>query len=132
MVFNGNAGHRFKGLFYLPSRDAIFNGVSSVSSESITLVFNTIILDTLNWKFHSAGRSMIRLARRSASRWRNRTGAPTGPIRRIPFMRQGVRAGPSSFQNWKYRNSELFHEYMSAVRNSTAVSAPKAAVGARD
>jgi hypothetical protein len=58
MVFNGNAGHRFKGLFYLPSRDAIFNGVSSVSSESITLVFNTIILDTLDWKFHSAGRSI--------------------------------------------------------------------------
>lgn len=58
MVFNGSAGHRFKGLFYLPSRNATFNQASTIASESITLVFNTIILDTLDWKFHSAGRSI--------------------------------------------------------------------------
>jgi len=60
IVFNGSAGHNFKGLFYLPSRDATFNAVSSIISESITLVFNTIILDTLDWKFQSGGRSIDR------------------------------------------------------------------------
>lgn len=58
IVFNGSAGHAFKGLFYLPSRNATFNSVSSIVSEEITLVFNTLILDGLNWKFATSGRAI--------------------------------------------------------------------------
>ncbi len=53
---NGSAGHVFTGLIYLPSRNVTFNSVSSVSSESITMVFNQMILDTINWKFSSSAK----------------------------------------------------------------------------
>lgn len=58
IVFNGGAGHQYKGLIYLPSRNATFNGVSSITAESITLVFNTIILDNLNWHFGTSARAI--------------------------------------------------------------------------
>jgi len=54
-TINGSAGHTFKGLFYLPSRDITFNSVSSIVSEQISMVFGTLILDHIDWKFHDAG-----------------------------------------------------------------------------
>ena len=55
---NGSAGHTFTGLIYLPSRNVTFNSVSTVSSESITLVFNQMILDQINWKFSSSAKAI--------------------------------------------------------------------------
>ena len=55
---NGSAGHSFTGLIYLPSRNVTFNSVSTVSSESITMVFNQLILDTINWTFASGAMSI--------------------------------------------------------------------------
>ena len=55
---NGSAGHTFTGLIYLPSRNVTFNSVSNVTSESITMVFNQMILDQINWKF-TAGAKVI-------------------------------------------------------------------------
>ena len=46
---NGSAGHVFEGLFYLPSRNITFNAVSSVNSEAITMVFNTLIVNDMKW-----------------------------------------------------------------------------------
>jgi Flp pilus assembly protein TadG len=48
---DGAGGHSFSGLIYLPSRNVTFNSMSSVASESITMVFNQIIFDTANWSF---------------------------------------------------------------------------------
>lgn len=56
-TINGSAGHTFKGLIYLPSRDITFNSVSSITSESISMVFGTLILDHIDWKFHDTGYS---------------------------------------------------------------------------
>lgn len=55
---NGSAGHAFTGLIYLPSRNVTFNSVSTVSSESITMVFNQLILDTINWTFTSGAKTI--------------------------------------------------------------------------
>lgn len=46
---NGSAGHIFEGLIYLPSRDLTFNSVSSVTSESLTIVVWRLILNQINW-----------------------------------------------------------------------------------
>lgn len=54
-TINGSAGHKFQGLFYLPSRNVTFNSVSSVQSEQIGLVFNTLILDHIDWNFQGSG-----------------------------------------------------------------------------
>ena len=55
---NGSAGHAFTGLIYLPSRNVTFNSVSTVTSESITMVFNQLILDTINWTFTSGAKTI--------------------------------------------------------------------------
>ena len=57
-TINGGAGHTFTGLIYLPSRNVTFNSVSTVSSESITMVFNQLILDTINWTFTSGAKTI--------------------------------------------------------------------------
>lgn len=51
VVFNGTQGEDLEGLIYLPSRDVTFNSVSSVSSEKMTMVVNTLILDSTDWAF---------------------------------------------------------------------------------
>lgn len=57
-TINGSAGHAFTGLIYLPSRNVTFNSISTVSSESITMVFNQLILDTINWTFTSGAKTI--------------------------------------------------------------------------
>lgn len=57
-TINGSAGHTFTGLIYLPSRNVTFNSISTVSSESITMVFNQLILDTINWSFKSGAKTI--------------------------------------------------------------------------
>ena len=48
-TINGQAGHSFQGLIYLPSRNITFNSMSNVTSEALTIVVNSVILNTLNW-----------------------------------------------------------------------------------
>jgi hypothetical protein len=50
-VWNNSAGHTVNGLIYLPSRDMTFNAGADVISDSITMVVNTLILNSMNWKF---------------------------------------------------------------------------------
>lgn len=58
LVVNGGSGHVFQGLMYLPSRDLTFNNMSNLTAEKITLVVNSIILNTSNWNFQSAGKAI--------------------------------------------------------------------------
>ena len=51
---NGQAGHSFQGLIYLPSRNITFNSMSNVTSEALTIVLNTVILNTLDWNLKSS------------------------------------------------------------------------------
>jgi Flp pilus assembly protein TadG len=53
-TINGQAGHNFQGLIYLPSRNITFNSMSNVTSEAMTIVVNSVILDTLNWNLKSS------------------------------------------------------------------------------
>ncbi len=57
-TINGQAGHSFQGLIYLPSRNITFNSMSNVTSDALTLVVNSVILDTLNWTFKSSAYSI--------------------------------------------------------------------------
>lgn len=49
LPINGTSGSSFTGLMYLPSRDVTINSVSNVTSTKVTMVFSTLILNTLNW-----------------------------------------------------------------------------------
>jgi Flp pilus assembly protein TadG len=51
---NGGAGHNLSGLIYLPSRDIIFNNMANIAAESVTIVVNSLLLDTLNWRITSS------------------------------------------------------------------------------
>jgi Flp pilus assembly protein TadG len=53
-IFNDARAMKLTGLIYLPSRDTIFNGGSSVTSRDTTLVVNTLILDQTNWDLESS------------------------------------------------------------------------------
>jgi Flp pilus assembly protein TadG len=57
-VFNGSKGENMQGLLYMPSRNVTFNSVSNVSSEKITMVFDTLIMDSTNWAFDAGSKTM--------------------------------------------------------------------------
>jgi Flp pilus assembly protein TadG len=58
VVFDGTNGENLQGLIYLPSRQVTFNSVSNVSSEQITMVVDTLILDSTNFSFTSSAKVM--------------------------------------------------------------------------
>lgn len=53
---NGGSTHSFQGLVYLPSRNITFNNMANATSESMTIVVNSIILNTLTWNLQSSAR----------------------------------------------------------------------------
>jgi Flp pilus assembly protein TadG len=57
-TINGSAGHTLQGLIYLPSRNITFNSMSNVTSEQLSIVVNTLILDTLNWNISNSAYSI--------------------------------------------------------------------------
>ncbi len=72
-TINGSAGHKFSGLVYLPSRNVTFNSMSTVNSESLTMVFNQLILDTDNWSIAPGAKS---IASASTTTTTTTAGAP--------------------------------------------------------
>jgi Flp pilus assembly protein TadG len=58
LVFDGTTGSSFTGLIYLPSREVIINSTSTVSSNAVTMVFSTLILDQTNWTIGPGALSM--------------------------------------------------------------------------
>jgi Flp pilus assembly protein TadG len=49
LPINGTSGSSLTGLMYLPSRDVTINSVSNMSSNAVTMVFSTLILNSTNW-----------------------------------------------------------------------------------
>jgi Flp pilus assembly protein TadG len=60
LVFNGTRGETLQGLIYLPSRQVTFNSTSNLSTEKITMVFATMIVNATNWNFQPGGTTMSR------------------------------------------------------------------------
>jgi len=58
LPINGTSGSSFTGLLYLPSRDVTINSVSNLSSNSVTMVFSTLILNATNWTIAPGALSM--------------------------------------------------------------------------
>jgi hypothetical protein len=44
-----SSSHLLQGVMYLPSRNITFNSASNVTSDTLTLVVNQLILDGVNW-----------------------------------------------------------------------------------
>jgi hypothetical protein len=53
-TINGSAGHALSGLIYQPSRNITFNAQSNLNSESVTIVVNQLILNSLTWNIAPA------------------------------------------------------------------------------
>lgn len=53
-VFNDSLSSNLDGLWYLPSRDMIFNSDSKSNSSRLYMVFNTLILDQTRWNLEPA------------------------------------------------------------------------------
>ncbi|WP_315796802.1 Tad domain-containing protein [Bradyrhizobium sp. SZCCHNRI3043] len=58
LPINGTSSSSYTGLMYLPSRNVIINSVSTMSSNSVTMVFNTLILNQTNWAIAPGALSM--------------------------------------------------------------------------
>jgi Flp pilus assembly protein TadG len=58
LPINGSSGDSFTGLFYLPSRDVTINSVSNMTTNSVTMVFSTLILNATNWAIASGALAM--------------------------------------------------------------------------
>ena len=48
-IFNGSKGEILKGIIHLPNRDVTYNSTTN-QTNNITLVVNTIIMNSSNWK----------------------------------------------------------------------------------
>ncbi len=58
LPINGTSGSSLQGLVYLPSRNVTINSVSNVAANKVTMVFDTLILNTLNWSFDAGNIAM--------------------------------------------------------------------------
>ncbi|MGJ4884916.1 MULTISPECIES: TadE/TadG family type IV pilus assembly protein [unclassified Bradyrhizobium] len=58
LPINGTSSSSYTGLMYLPSRNVTINSVSTMSSNSVTMVFNTLILNQTNWAIAPGALSM--------------------------------------------------------------------------
>lgn len=55
---NATNGANMEGLMYLPSRNLTLNAGASVSSNKLTMVLNTLIMNTVNWTLASSDKSI--------------------------------------------------------------------------
>jgi Flp pilus assembly protein TadG len=53
-VFNGSNGETLQGLIYLPNRDVTYNSTTNVNASKLTMIVNTMILNSANWTFEGA------------------------------------------------------------------------------
>ncbi|MGJ4891704.1 TadE/TadG family type IV pilus assembly protein [Bradyrhizobium sp. HKCCYLRH3099] len=58
LPINGSSSSSYTGLMYLPSRNVTINSVSTMSSNSVTMVFNTLTLNQTNWTIGPGALSM--------------------------------------------------------------------------
>lgn len=50
-VFNGSKSEYLGGAIYLPFRDVTYNSTTNVSGSKISMVVNTLIVNSANWKY---------------------------------------------------------------------------------
>lgn len=50
-VFNGSVGERLEGIIHLPYRDVTYNSTTNIGSNNISMVVNTMIINSANWNF---------------------------------------------------------------------------------
>lgn len=48
-ILNDSNGQNFTGVVYLPTKNMTVNSASTVSAEGVTMVFNTLILNSVTW-----------------------------------------------------------------------------------
>lgn len=53
LPINGTSNSSYTGLMYLPSRDVTINSVSNMATNSVTMVFSTLILNATNWSIEA-------------------------------------------------------------------------------
>lgn len=53
LPINGTSNSSYTGLMYLPSRDVTINSVSNMVTNSVTMVFSTLILNATNWSIEA-------------------------------------------------------------------------------
>jgi hypothetical protein len=54
-VFNGSVSEKLEGVIYLPNRNVIYNSTTNVGASRISLVVNTLIVNSANWTFEGIG-----------------------------------------------------------------------------
>lgn len=54
-VFNGSRGESLQGVIYLPFRNVTYNSTTNISGSNISMVVNTMIVNSANWTFEGAG-----------------------------------------------------------------------------
>lgn len=67
-VLDDSRGFDIQGIVYLPSRDTIVNGGSSIESRSLSVVVNTLILDETKWRLDSSASQVSGSASNEAPR----------------------------------------------------------------
>jgi hypothetical protein len=54
-IFNGSNGEYLEGAIYLPNRDVTYNSTTNVAGNKTTIVVNTMIVNSANWKLEGSG-----------------------------------------------------------------------------
>lgn len=57
-TMNATAGANLTGLIYLPKRGLTLNSGASVTSNNLTMVLDTLIVNQVNWTLDSADKSI--------------------------------------------------------------------------
>ena len=58
-VFNGSVSEKLSGLVYLPNRDVTYNSTTNHDANDVQYYFNTLIVNSANWKFTQMGNTSI-------------------------------------------------------------------------
>jgi len=54
-VFNGSKGEYLEGVIYLPYRDVTYNSTTNISASKLSMVVNTLIVNSANWTYEGFG-----------------------------------------------------------------------------
>lgn len=66
-TINATAGALLNGLIWLPSRQLTLNSGASATAENLTLVLDTLIVNTVNWTLDAAAKGIAAASSSSAS-----------------------------------------------------------------
>jgi Flp pilus assembly protein TadG len=67
LTIDGSSSESLTGLIYLPSRAVTINSVSNMTTNDVTMVFSTLILNSTNWSIAAGALPMTRSTGTAAS-----------------------------------------------------------------